>query len=627
MRALVRQAWRLAPVTVAMVVAFLGAGFGGTAVADPGTGPVSTQPAANAVVPGVAGQVVVRFAEPADPEGGTATVYTAEHVPVVSGALTASATDPGALVLAVPKLGKGVHTVVWSLADRRTGSFAFQVEPSGASPVAVTHAAPVFAASPLEKVFTTWVPMVAVMVFVGALLVRFVVTSSAGRRIADPEIAAVVRGAVDRRLLRLAAVSIVVFVPATVTQAAFSAGKGTIAYGKVWTMITADGGQMWFVRLAATALAFLLVVPMAVRRRPPVWVLAAGLALGLVELLARVLPTSKPADLTLTAIGDTFTFGHLLGAAVWIGGMVALVVLAAPNVVPAGSRRPFWFAAIRRFSTVAMISVVVLTMSGLWLYWKHVGDLSQLLTTVYGQALTVKLILFGGLLLLGAVHQFWLLPRMAAARELGRDDRLLTLVTSRFRAIILAEVVLGLAVLFVVPFLSGSARNQVYQENAANLTRTAAAGSAAVSLTPSGLQPGLTDYDVTVAHSTANRVTVSFSSDTLKVPRTDVLAVALGDGHYRVSGLYTPMVGDWRVAVAVNGQDEPAVFTERVAAKPAKATKAPPVTPTWSTWGFGAAELLLVLLTLLAATRVSRHLGTRNAKRAARPELATAAES
>jgi putative copper export protein/methionine-rich copper-binding protein CopC len=607
---------RIASIAFLMLVAVFGVGLGGgVASAGPGAGPVVTEPADNTVIQVAPSQIVVRFPVAVNPLGSTAVVYSATHTTVASGPLSPSPADPTALVIGVPKLDKGVYTAVWSLADGQAGNFAFQVDPSGASPVTVTRTVPDFPLSPVARVLIAWVPMVAVMIFVGTLMIRFVVTSGAARRIADSSVAAAVRDTADRRLLRIGAVAVMVFLPATVTQAAFQAGKGTVAYSKIWDMVTADGSQMWMVRLIVTALAALLVVLAAIR--PPRQALAmsqillAGLALGLVELLARVLPSSKPADVTQAAINSASAFGHLVGSALWIGGMVALVALALPNVAPAAVCRPFWFAVIRRFSTLAMISVVVLTMSGLWLYWKHVGDLSQLITTVYGQTLTLKLILFGGLLLLGAIHQFWLLPRMEIARATGNDGRLLTLVTKRFQSIIVAEVVLGLAVLFVVPFLSGSARSQDIQTKAANLTQTAMAGPVTVSLTFSGLQPGLTDYNVAISDHTPARVVLSFASDALRVPRKEVLATALGGGRYRVSGFYTPMAGDWQVTVAVAGQTQQAAFTENVTVKPAKLPKAPPVTPTWTTWAFGAAELLLILLTLLAVTRVSRRMSTR----------------
>jgi uncharacterized membrane protein len=126
-------------------------------------------------------------------------------------------------------------------------------------------------------------------------------------------------------------------------------------------------------------------------------------------------------------------------------------------------RGAFWPAAIRRFSVLAMSSVGAITLSGLFLYWEHVDGPRQLLTTMYGRVLGVKLLIFGALLLLGMANQFWLHPRLDALRAAGDQRRPGTILAQRFPLLIAAELLLGMTVLFVAPFLAGSARNEAYQ--------------------------------------------------------------------------------------------------------------------------------------------------------------------
>jgi hypothetical protein len=178
-----------------------------------------------------------------------------------------------------------------------------------------------------------------------------------------------------------------------------------------------------------------------------------------------------------------------------------------------------------------------------------------------------------------------------------------------FRALVAAEVALGIAILLVVPFLSGSARRQAFEARAADLTQTRDAGGQAVRLRPSAAQPGLTDYDVWVAGA-RKRVTVTFSSPTLGVPGTEVVARPLGGDHYRVSGLYTPIVGTWRTRVAA-GNGPAATFRLAVTATPVEPGKPPPPVVQASTWAWGAAELLAVLLAVGGATLTSRRLTRR----------------
>jgi putative copper export protein len=103
----------------------------------------------------------------------------------------------------------------------------------------------------------------------------------------------------------------------------------------------------------------------------------------------------------------------------------------------------------------------------LFLYWEHVGGPSQLFTTMYGRVLGVKILIFGTLLLLGMVNQFWLHPQIEAVRAAGDQRPLRAILTRRFPAVVIVELLLGMTVLFVAPFLHGSARNQAFQSNAA----------------------------------------------------------------------------------------------------------------------------------------------------------------
>jgi hypothetical protein len=81
--------------------------------------------------------------------------------------------------------------------------------------------------------------------------------------------------------------------------------------------------------------------------------------------------------------------------------------------------------------------------------------------------LGVKILIFGTLLSLGVFNQFWLHPRIEALRAGGDQRALRTLLVRRFPIVLGVETLLGATVLFVAPFLHGSARNQAFQANAA----------------------------------------------------------------------------------------------------------------------------------------------------------------
>ncbi len=85
----------------------------------------------------------------------------------------------------------------------------------------------------------------------------------------------------------------------------------------------------------------------------------------------------------------------------------------------------------------------------------------------------VKILIFGTLLGLGIVNQFWLHPRLEALRAAGDDRPLRVLLGREFRITVAAELLLLLSVLFIAPFLSGSARNQAFQAEAAKTATSA----------------------------------------------------------------------------------------------------------------------------------------------------------
>lgn len=107
---------------------------------------------------------------------------------------------------------------------------------------------------------------------------------------------------------------------------------------------------------------------------------------------------------------------HMAACAVWVGGLITLVLLLplAKQTAPAQVQASLFESIVTRFSSLALLSVLCLTLSGLYASTLHLQALSQLWTSSYGLALLVKLVVFGGLLLLGAYNLIWLRPRFVA---------------------------------------------------------------------------------------------------------------------------------------------------------------------------------------------------------------------
>ena len=145
--------------------------------------------------------------------------------------------------------------------------------------------------------------------------------------------------------------------------------------------------------------------------------LARGLALAMSLGLTAALAWTGHAGSTAGAMGilhltaDTL---HLLAAAIWIGGIVSLVLLLSVSrndQTDAGVS--FARDATQRFSIMGVAIVVVVLVTGIVNGWILVGSWHALIATFYGQLLILKMALFAAMLLIAAANRFWLMPRLA----------------------------------------------------------------------------------------------------------------------------------------------------------------------------------------------------------------------
>ena len=146
---------------------------------------------------------------------------------------------------------------------------------------------------------------------------------------------------------------------------------------------------------------------------------------------------------------------HLFAGALWIGGLVGLVLLAMPATRVAGeaARVAILAPVVSRFSNLALISVAALVVTGAVRGWMEIRTLAALTGEAYGIALLTKVAVVVPLVVLGAINNRWTKPRIRrAAEEAGRTES----GTGGIRVLgrlVLAEVVLAAVVLSVTAVL------------------------------------------------------------------------------------------------------------------------------------------------------------------------------
>ena len=175
-------------------------------------------------------------------------------------------------------------------------------------------------------------------------------------------------------------------------------------------------GRVMLLRLALLLLA-LPLLRLLLQRRPSAeyplarwWAPVAGvLGIGLLLTPGLAGHASTGRWVALAIPTDVV---HLGGVALWLGGLVLLALAVLPRssveelreVLPRYSRQAFW--------CIALIIV-----SGGLQAWRQIGSLSELRDTDYGRILVVKLLVFGGLVIVAAFSREIVNRTFRAPRE------------------------------------------------------------------------------------------------------------------------------------------------------------------------------------------------------------------
>jgi len=134
-------------------------------------------------------------------------------------------------------------------------------------------------------------------------------------------------------------------------------------------------------------------------------------------LVSSVMTSHSVARLEYRLPLAAFTALHQAATAAWLGGLPYLLI-----AVRRAPRPDFARQLSRRFSQLALVSVVVLASAGLVLGFAYVGSFKAVYGTSYGAMVAAKVLLFSLLLFLGALN-FQLVRNGPASAILGSLKR------------------------------------------------------------------------------------------------------------------------------------------------------------------------------------------------------------
>jgi copper transport protein len=339
--------------------------------------------------------------------------------------------------------------------------------------------------------------------------------------------------------------------------------------------------------------------------------LTFGLAVGGTVVAAGIAATWALSEHASTGVQPAVAMPvdvlHLLAVAVWLGGLATL--LTALYRSPAIERR-----AVRRFSTTAFTSVVVLAATGIYQSWRQVGSWSALTGTWFGQLLLIKVGLIGVMLGTAWISRRWT-GRLAEvtdvvaekpeepeepeetvesadpkrAAQLARQQAAVATAErkrnrdadserSGLRRSVLAETGVAVIVLAVTTVLTSTEPGRTEEQAAqAGDSRPAAQqggpvereipfdtggenGKGTVRLSLDPALPGGNDMHVwTVSPDgkplDAPEVKVSFTLKAKQIGPLPITPDRVSAGHWSASAVQIPMPGEWQVKVTVRTSD------------------------------------------------------------------------
>src|SRR5215207_3887654 len=378
----------------------------------------SSEPAGGSSLERAPAAVTLRFTERPDPELSTVRVLDNRARVVAGGPAQPVPGRPEELRVRVAGLPAGGYTVAWRIVSavdghRTDGVFGFGVSPAGAAPQlpasqAVAEARPGPALAPLA-VAGRWAWYWGLALLVGAAATGLLVFG--GRLPGRPALLGLALAAAAAGLLAMtAAARADAGVPLT---AMLGSTTGHWLLWRAALLAAAVAASWWALTRPAQG-----DPPTLPPRGTPL--VALGLA-GAGGMLVHALAGHAAAPSSLRALNLLAQWAHLLAVGVWIGGLAWLLAGLWQHASTGSARE-----VVVRFSKLAGISLAVVVVTGVARTVDELGGWARLADTGFGRALDLKLVLFAGLVALGAVNRYRLVPLFEAGgrrRAVGRLRR------------------------------------------------------------------------------------------------------------------------------------------------------------------------------------------------------------
>lgn len=516
---------------------------------------VTTEPTAGAVLEDPPPALVLTFTEPVDAAGDAVRLYDGAGTELP---LEALVHDGSRLTVPLPVLQRGSYVVSWQVVSTDShpisGAFIFQIgsastlEPDVLEGVAASTATDGGAESLLG---ITRGLVIAAMALVGgglAAVALGVVPMGRSHR------AVVVAASIVGGAAGLVAIPL---------QSGFVTGRGAGAVTDLdaWrSVLETRLGFAWFARALVLYFGGIALAVTASRARER-WY-GAAVAVVLVVLGATTAYGGHGSSGRWPALGTAVTVVHVVAMAVWIGGLVA-VVLGLREATEAG---------LRRFSSVAFVAAVWLVATGVVQSARQLERGGALFDTDYGRLLLAKVaavvVVLGfaaaGRSAVGASRRR-VAPAVSAGAAAADEPEVDRVTLGRS---IRAELLFAAAVVVITASLTGTNPNEAAAAEPFSTTVVSQDYLASIAIDPAQVGPNQIHLYLSSPGGSLSRpdsVKLTIAAPDRDVAPIPIDVFSAGANHYQALAANFPFEGTWQLEIrAVYDTFDEIVFTAEV---------------------------------------------------------------
>ena len=550
---------------------------------------IASTPRANSVLTRAPDQVELIVSELPDLAFSSVKVLDRDGVQVDLMNMRLSA--QGALILGLQPLDSGTYTVVWQVTTvsdthRTTGAFRFTVSGGGRSFLNTGRA---FTASgsatrpTLANTLIRWAELIGLSMIVGVVGVSAIVWRPVLSGISPEATKQVYRRFRIVALVGLAIVGVAI-TAGLINEAVDSFGGDSSIIGAMQEILAGSPfGLLFLLRLLIVVSLITLWGFQAKIGSTSWWLWTSVLLTGLL-LLGRSLGSHAAAtEVANPALGVGLDFAHLTAATLWIGGLLAMLV----GVVTIGKNNTDATThVLLRFSNLAILTVGLVGVTGIYNVWLEVGSIDALWDTSYGGVLLLKTGVLAPILALATLNLLSVRSISVVSDRLGFLLNLVRISRERLMGaeIALAFGIFGLtAVLANLP-LARDAISQSMEAGKATMAMPALGPGGDVNVTL-GINPnrvGNNTFLLNVSDSfsdpvdTLGLVTVQLFRLGDDIPVETIILKPRGDGRFSARSDALSIVGTWMARVVVTPEDQDTITLDYLFRTADQSTKREP---------------------------------------------------